>query len=212
MGSMSELMDRARHRTSVDEYHRMAEAGGLSHEDRVELIEGVIVDRASIDSQHAYVVSQLARLFTLAAGENYLVSTQNPVRLDDHSEPQPDLALLKPGDYMTRLPDPGDILLIVEVASSSIDYDRGVKLNLYARQGIPEVWRLDLTGNELLVCRVPRGEVSIDRSPAGRRVRQAGVVARDGMDAGGGENVGCPLLVVCNLLVPLLIILRIELR
>lgn len=87
MGSMSELMDRARHRISVDEYHKMADAGVLSHEERVELIEGEIVDMAPIGSQHAYVVNQLARLFTLAAGEDGLVSTQNPIRLNDRCEP-----------------------------------------------------------------------------------------------------------------------------
>lgn len=157
MGSMSELMDRARHRISVGDYHKMADAGVLGHDDRVELIEGEIVDMAPIGSQHACVVNQLARLFTLAAGEDCLVSTQNPIRLDDRSEPQPDLALLKPGDYMARLPGPEDILLVIEVASSSADYDRGVKLDLYARHGIPEVWLLDLTGNELLVCRDPVG-------------------------------------------------------
>ncbi len=173
MGSMSELMDRARHRISVDEYHKMADAGVLSHEERVELIEGEIVDMAPIGSQHAYVVNQLARLFTLAAGEDGLVSTQNPIRLNDRCEPQPDLALLKPGDYMARLPGPADVLLIVEVASSSVDYDRGVKLDLYARHGIPEVWLLDLTGNELLVCRDPEGGkyLSITGPLAGECVR-----------------------------------------
>jgi hypothetical protein len=157
MGYMSELMDRARHRISVDDYHRMAEAGVFGHQDRVELIEGEVFDMAPIGSQHAYVVNQLARLFTLAAGQDCLVSTQNPIRLGDRSEPQPDLALLKPGDYMARLPGPSDVLLVVEVASSSIDYDRGVKLELYARHGIAEVWLLDLTGNELLVFRDPEG-------------------------------------------------------
>ncbi|WP_245754674.1 Uma2 family endonuclease [Candidatus Accumulibacter aalborgensis] len=170
---MSELMDRARHRISVGDYHKMADAGVLSHQDRVELIEGEIVDMAPIGSQHAYVVNQLARLFTLAAGEDCLVSTQNPIRLDDRSEPQPDLALLKPGDYMAHLPGLADILLVVEVASSSIDYDRGVKLDLYARHGIPEVWLLDLTGNELLVCRDPVGGryLSITRPRAGECIR-----------------------------------------
>jgi Uma2 family endonuclease len=195
MGSMSELMDRARHRISVDEYHKMADAGVLSHEERVELIEGEIVDMAPIGSQHAYVVNQLARLFTLAAGEDGLVSTQNPIRLNDRCEPQPDLALLKPGDYMARLPGPADVLLIVEVASSSVDYDRGVKLDLYARHGIPEVWLLDLTGNELLVCRNPEGGKYLSiAGPLGGRVCQSGAVAQDCMEAGREENVVCPLL------------------
>ena len=173
MGYMSQLMDRARHRISVGDYHRMAEAGVFGHQDRVELIEGEVFDMAPIGSQHAYVVNQLARLFTLAAGQDCLVSTQNPILLGDRSEPQPDLALLKPGDYMARLPGPADVLLVVEIASSSIDYDRGVKLELYARHGIPEVWLLDLTGNELLVFRDPDGGTyrSSEAPRAGEPVR-----------------------------------------
>jgi len=155
MGYMSELMGRARHRITVSSYHKMAETGILSETDRVELIEGEIIDMAPIGSRHAFVLTRLARLFTLAAGERYWVSTQNPVRLDEHSEPQPDLALLKPGNYMDRLPSPEDVLLIVEIADSSIDYDRGVKLDLYARHGIPEVWLLDLSGNRLYLHRKP---------------------------------------------------------
>ncbi|MCM8613748.1 Uma2 family endonuclease [Accumulibacter sp.] len=97
MAYMSELLDRARHRISVDDHHRMADAGVCGHQDRVEPIAGEVFDIAPIGSQHAYVVNQLARLFTLTAGQDCLVSTQNPIRLDERSEPQPDLALLKPG-------------------------------------------------------------------------------------------------------------------
>jgi Uma2 family endonuclease len=169
MGYMSELMDRTRHRITASDYHKMAEAGILGEQDRVELIEGEIVDMAPIGSKHAYVVNRLSSLFTLAAGDAYLVSTQNPIGLDERSEPQPDIALLRPGNYMDRLPDPTDVLLIVEVASSSGEYDRGIKLDLYARHGIPEVWLLDLTGNELLVCRAPsNGQYqSIEKPVAG---------------------------------------------
>ena len=111
-------------------------------------------------------MSCLARFFTLAARERYLVGTQNPVRLDEFSEPQPDIALLKPGNYMDHLPGPADVLLIVEVAHSSIDFDRGVKLNLYAQHGIPEVWLLDLAGGELFVYREPAdGQYRMLRKP-----------------------------------------------
>lgn len=173
MGYMSEVLDRARHRMTVSDYHRMAETGILRETDNVELIEGEIIDMAPIGSRHAFVVTRLAGLFTLAAGEKYLVSTQNPIRMDDHSEPQPDLALLKPGNYMDHLPGPADILLIVEVADSSIDYDRGVKLELYARHGIPEVWLLDLAGNQLSVHRQPvDGQYRlVDKPEAGEVVR-----------------------------------------
>lgn len=155
MGSMIELMAQARHRITVRDYYRMAEVGILNATDRVELIDGEIVDMAPIGSKHAFIVSRLARFFTLASHDNYLVSTQNPVRLDEFSEPQPDLALLKPGNYMDRLPGPADVLLIVEVAHTSINFDREVKLTLYARHGIPEVWLLDLADGELTVYREP---------------------------------------------------------
>ena len=155
MGSIDEQMAQARHRITASDYYRMAEAGILAEADRVELIDGEIVDMAPIGSKHAFIVSRLARFFTLASSDRYLVSTQNPVRLDELSEPQPDLALLKPGNYMDRLPGPVDVLLIIEVAHTSINFDREVKLTLYARHGIPEVWLLDLAGGELTVCRGP---------------------------------------------------------
>lgn len=157
MGNMSELMARARHRISVADYYKMAEAGIFGEDSRVELIDGQIVDMAPIGSKHAFVVSCLARLFTLAARDDYLVSVHNPIRLDNCSEPQPDIALLKPGNYMDSLPGASDVLLIVEVAHSSISFDRGVKLDLYARHAIPEVWLLDLMDGELLVSRKPVG-------------------------------------------------------
>lgn len=155
MGNMSELKERIRHRLCVADYHRMAEVGILTATDRVELIDGEIVDMAPIGSRHAYVVSQLSRFFTLAGEGSCLVSTQNPIRLGDRSEPQPDIALLRLGNYMNELPGPGNVLLIVEVADSSIDYDQGFKLDLYARHGIPEVWLLDLSGGTLFVYQNP---------------------------------------------------------
>ncbi len=155
MGNMNELMDRARHRVSVSEYHKMAEAGIFGEDDRVELIEGEVVDMAPTGSKHAFVVSRLAQFFTLAAQNLYLISVQNPIHLDHRSEPQPDIAVLKPGNYMDNLPGASDVLLIVEVAHSSFNFDRSVKLDLYARHAIPEVWLLDLMGGELLVCHQP---------------------------------------------------------
>ena len=155
MGNMEELMALARHRISVADYYKMAEAGIFGDNSRVELIDGEIVNMAPIGSKHAYVVSRLALFFTLAAHDRYLVSVQNPIRLDDLSEPQPDIALLKPGNYMDTLPGASDVLLLIEVAYTSGNFDRGVKLDLYARHAIPEVWLLDLMNDELLICRKP---------------------------------------------------------
>ena len=146
------------HRFDVDDYHRMAEAGILGPEDRVELIEGEIIDMAPIGSAHAGMVNRLARLTAKAMAEgSVLVSNQNPLRLDAHNEPQPDLMLLRPraDDYRDGHPKPTDVLLLVEVADSTLAYDRGPKLALYARFGVPEVWIIDLGGRAVEICRKP---------------------------------------------------------
>lgn len=131
---------------SVDEYHRMAEAGILSEDDRVELIEGEIFKMSPIGSLHAACVKRLNALLNRRAGHEAIVSVQDPIRLDDYSEPEPDIALLKPRAdfYAQSLPTADDVLLIIEVSDTSINYDRDVKLPLYARVGIPEVWLANL--------------------------------------------------------------------
>ena len=146
---------RPRHVWSVESYHQMAGAGLLSEMDRVELIEGELLDMAPIGSKHANWVNRLSQSFVLQAQRRYVVSIQNPVILGDRNEPQPDLMLLKPGSYMNALPTAADVLLIVEVSDTTLDHDRDVKLNLYARHSIPEVWLLDVSRNELLVYREP---------------------------------------------------------
>jgi Uma2 family endonuclease len=131
---------------TVDEYHRMAEAGLLGEDDRVELIDGEVLEMAPIGSRHAACVNRINRLFQKNLDERVVVSVQNPVRLSMHSEPQPDVTLLRarPDDYESALPGPEDVLLVVEVADSSIGYDRGLKIPLYAANGITEVWLIDL--------------------------------------------------------------------
>ena len=147
-----------RHRFDVDAYHRMAEAGILSREDRVELIEGEIVDMAPIGSAHGWQ-GQPPRPAgrTPAADGRVIASVQSPLRLDRHNEPQPDLMLLRPraDDYASGHPTAADVLLLVEVADSSLAYDRGPKLALYARHGVPEVWLVDLVSRAVEICREP---------------------------------------------------------
>ena len=135
-----------RHKLNVDDYHRMAEAGVLGEDDRVELIDGEIIDMAPIGVAHASVVTRITIALIQACGDRALVRVQNPVRLSDFSEPQPDFAVVRPRAdfYETRHPGPSDVLLLVEVAESSLRYDRVVKLPLYAHAGIPEVWIVDL--------------------------------------------------------------------
>jgi Uma2 family endonuclease len=131
-----------RHRLTVDDYHRMGEAGILQEDDRVELIEGEIVDMPPIGSKHAAMVARLQRLLERATGEQAIVWTQNPIVLDNLSEPQPDLCLLRPEDsfYESSHPRPKDVLLVIEIADTTLHYDREVKVPLYVRHGIPEVW------------------------------------------------------------------------
>ncbi|MBI2322519.1 MAG: Uma2 family endonuclease [Chloroflexi bacterium] len=145
---------------TVDEYYRMAAAGILHEDDRVELIEGEIVQMTAIGARHAAAVTRLNWAFISALGQRATVSPQNPLRLSQRSEPQPDVLLLKPRDdfYAAGHPGPADVLLLVEVMDSSAGYDRAVKLPLYARHGIPEVWLVDLEQERVEVYREPSAE------------------------------------------------------
>lgn len=147
-----------RHRFDVDDYYRMAAAGILSREDRVELIEGEIVDMSPIGSARGGTVVGLTELVARAVADGEaLVSVQGPLRLDAHNEPQPDLMLLRPraDRYRSGHPTASDVLLLVEVADSSLAYDRGPKLALYARHGVSEVWIVDLVGRAVEICSRP---------------------------------------------------------
>jgi Uma2 family endonuclease len=150
----------ARRALTVAEYHRMGETGILTRDDRVELIEGELIAMSPIGSGHSGTVNALNRRLVLAVGDRGVVAVQNPVQLDDLSEPQPDFSVLRPRDdfYRRATPRPHEVLLIVEVADSSLAYDRRVKRSLYARHGIPEFWIVNLTAGEVEVCRTPNGD------------------------------------------------------
>lgn len=159
----------ARRSFTVDEYHRMAEAGILGEDDRVELLDGEIVEMAAIGSRHAACVDGLNRTAMERASELALVRIQNPVRLSELSEPEPDLALVEPhpDGYAGAHPTPADVLLLVEVAQTSAGPDRVVKIPLYAAAGIPEVWLVDLQEDRVEVFREPGREGYADRRVAG---------------------------------------------
>ena len=142
---------------SIAEFHRIGEAGVLGEDDRIELVEGEMIEMAPIGSRHLAKVNRLARLLSIAAGELAIVSVQNPIALPPHNEPQPDIALLKPrlDDYESALPTVDDILLVIEVADTTLNYDRDAKLPIYARHGIAEVWLVDIMGQRLTVHREP---------------------------------------------------------
>jgi Uma2 family endonuclease len=168
LGLLSRYPAARRRLLTVDEYHRMGEAGILTDDDRVELIEGELVAMSPIGSEHVAATNALNRLLVLAVGDRAIVSVQNPVRLTQHSEPQPDFAVLKLRDYRAALPRPEDTLLAVEVANTSLDYDRTVKLALYASSGIPEVWIVDLAAELVEVYRLPAGDTYTLVGNAGR--------------------------------------------
>jgi Uma2 family endonuclease len=142
---------------TVEEYHLMGEAGILSKEDCFELIEGEIIQMSAIGTRHASCVRRLLRQFSKLSEENAIVDVQNPIQLTQWTQPQPDIVLLQPHPdyYLSAHPTPNNVLLLVEVADSSVDYDRDVKIPIYARSGIQEVWLIDLDKDCIEVYRQP---------------------------------------------------------
>lgn len=143
-----------RHKLTVADYYRMAEVGILAPEARVELIEGEIVDMVPIGTRHSAVVTLLHDAIAAAVSGAAQVRCQQPLRLGDISEPEPDLAVVRPHPdrYFDAHPTAADTLLVIEVADSSLAYDRDIKTPLYARHGVPAVWLIDLNAGTLLAC------------------------------------------------------------
>lgn len=127
---------------TVAEYYRMAEVGILKPDERVELIEGEIIVMPPIGPEHANNVDEYIDVFAQYARDRFRIRIQNPVRLSDESEPEPDVALLRrrPEGYGAAHPTPSDVLLVIEVAHSSLEYDRNIKAHIYGRSGVPETW------------------------------------------------------------------------
>ncbi|MFM5980427.1 MAG: Uma2 family endonuclease [Sphaerospermopsis kisseleviana] len=148
-------------RFTVEQYHQMNAAGILTEDDRVELINGEIIEMSPIGRKHASCVNRLNSLFSQLLGKKVIVAVQNPITLDNFSEPQPDIALLKPREdfYESAHPQPSDVLLLIEVADSSFEYDRDIKIPLYAANGIIEVWLVDIIEKKIIVYRQPSENV-----------------------------------------------------
>jgi Uma2 family endonuclease len=146
------------HRLTVDDYYRMAEVGVLRPDQRVELIEGEIIDMPPIGSLHGAVVDLLAERFITVLKGAALVRIQGAVRLGNDSEPQPDVALLRSraDRYAANQPRAEDVLLVIEVSDTTLKFDTGTKARLYARHGVPELWVVDLENRQLQRFRAPR--------------------------------------------------------
>ena len=167
-------------RFTVEEFHRMGEAGILHEDDRIELLDGQIIEMAPIGSRHAGCVNRLNRLFTDRLGAAVVVAVQNPLPVSRYTELVPDLMLLRPRDdfYAEAHPGPEDILLVVEVADTTLDYDRRMKIPLYGEAGIQETWLVSLPDRWVEVFRNPSGETGYRESfsvPEGQAVESAGI-------------------------------------
>ncbi|WP_298629063.1 Uma2 family endonuclease [uncultured Thermus sp.] len=145
-----------RHRISLEEFHRMVEAGVFPEDLRLELVEGELLEMSPIGKRHAAKVARLTALFSPLVPHKAILFVQSPLGVGD-SELHPDLALLRPRAdfYEDHLPQGHEAFLVVEVAETSLPYDLGVKVPLYAKAGIPEAWVVDLVGGRVLVHREP---------------------------------------------------------
>jgi Uma2 family endonuclease len=151
---------------TIDDYYRMGAAGILGEDDRVELIEGEIIQMPPIGDPHALCVRRTNNRVGRTVGDAAILDVQNPLRLSDRSEPMPDVMLLRPRAdfYATGKPTAADVLLLIEVSDTTLRYDRQVKVPLYAREGVPEVWIADLRRALILAYRDP--------TPTGYRVTE----------------------------------------
>ena len=174
MNDVLATVDVRRRRFTVEEYYRMAEVGILTERDRVELIEGEIIEMSPIGFRHAFCTSTLITRLTRAIGDRAHIWPSNPVRLFPDTEPQPDVTFIRgPLSRYSEHPGPTDVVILIEVSDTSYRFDRYVKLPLYARAGVPEVWIVDLTHDVIEVFRQP--------SPSGygrmERIERGGTVA-----------------------------------
>lgn len=144
----------------MDEYHRMGEAGIIPAGRRVELINGEIIEMSPINSPHAGTVKLLNQLLGKILEEKAVIGIQDPVVLDEHSEPEPDLTILKFREdfYTNAHPETDDVLFLIEVADSSVRDDRREKIPLYAAAGIPEVWIVSLPDRQIEIYTQPAND------------------------------------------------------
>jgi Uma2 family endonuclease len=171
---MSTDIARKRMRIDVNRYQKMVAAAVLTPEDKIELINGEMLEMAPLGLKHISVLNRLTKLFVLGVGDAGVVGPGCPVDVDEFSEPEPDLCVLRARAdfYAGKIPEAADVLLLIEVSDSSLAFDLGVKRALYARAGIPEYWIADVPGRAMRVFREPQGEEYLEQTqhPAGSSV------------------------------------------
>jgi Uma2 family endonuclease len=158
-----------RRKFTVEQYYQMAETGILAPDERVELLEGEIIPMAPIGPRHLLCVNKLTRYLNSQLDESVMVNTQNPIRLDDFSEPQPDVSLIKDAEQLTEVPSSAATILAIEVADSTLDRDRTIKQKAYANAKIPEYWIVNL----------PEDVVEVYRDPVGDEYQTVRILARE---------------------------------
>jgi Uma2 family endonuclease len=158
MGSLLDAVQLRKRLFDVHEYHRLGETGILGPDDRVELVEGELVEMPPIGDEHVTLVSLLNRSITPQCDDSQIVHVQNPLRLSGSSEPQPDLVLARYERGLVEIPSAADALLVIEVADTTYNYDRKVKAKLYASAAVPELWIFDCQNKRVEVHRDPRGD------------------------------------------------------
>ena len=158
-----------RYKLTVNELYALVETGHIAPEARIELLDGELYIMTPPSSDHSGEIIYLSKMFERAYGENAFVSAQNPVFLSEHNIVEPDVALLKIRDdfYKSAHPTPADVLLLVEVSKTTLGYDKGKKLNLYARLNIVEVWSVNLPENLVEIYRQPTGAGYTEKTTVG---------------------------------------------
>ena len=144
-------------RFTLEEYHRLGEIGFFHEDDRIELIRGEIIQMSAKGTLHETCLRNLLRELPRLVGDRATLQSQAPIVLPSNSEPEPDFTIVQNRDdnYLSAHPVPSDVLLVIEVSDSSLDYDKNVKLPLYAEGGIPDYWIFNLIDNWLEVCSEP---------------------------------------------------------
>ncbi len=145
---------------NTEDYYKMGEIGMLKPDENVELINGEIYTMAPIGSKHSAVVRKFSTILTQSFADEVIISSQQPVHINQWNEPEPDIALLKLSNdnYFEAHPNPSDVLMIAEVSDTSYEFDRNVKLSLYASADIPVYWIIDLSKNSIEVFEKPQND------------------------------------------------------